>query len=167
MARIKKAARELLQEHTDYTTGEVKSDSRQQVGYFETEPNFVKIYLQDILYLKDVPKGLNAILYFLIRRIDYYNQIIINSAVKRQIAEETGLSFSRVNSAVTEFVKGKILIRKDVGIYTANPYLFGKGKWEDIKKIRTVVEYSIHGKTFHSEIIKNQDELMNDAKQNI
>ena len=122
-----------------------------------TEPNYIKVYLDTVLYLTDLPKGLNSILYAFLKRMSYGNQLIVNAALKRQIASELNLSISSINNALSKFVKGKILFRKDTGLYLVNPHLFGKGEWKDIAKIRLEVTFSDEGKTIMSEIEKKEN----------
>lgn len=104
------------------------------------EPNYIKLYLDTVLYLKDLPKGLNTILYALLKRMSYGNQLVLNAALKRQIAKEIELSVSSINNAITKFVKGELLERIDTGLYRVNPHIFGKGEWKDIAKIRMEVK---------------------------
>lgn len=41
------------------------------------------------------------------------------------------------------------MFRADIGVYTLNPYLFGKGDWQDISRLRLEINYDdIKGKTF-------------------
>lgn len=55
----------------------------------------------------------------------------------------------KVSNAITELVKGKILYRVGTGAYNFNPYLFGKGDWQDVSRLRLEVNYDdIKGKTF-------------------
>lgn len=118
-----------------------------------SEPSFIKLYLQDLLYLSDVPSGLERILYALLKRMSYAGdengmEIIVNASLKRRICEELGIkNIGSVSNAITNLVKGEILIRKDVGIYQFNPYLFGRGDWQDICRLRVEIDYSaISGK---------------------
>jgi hypothetical protein len=136
-----------IYEHTetvmDSNSGEISEQKRYTKKLLPVEPAFVKMYLKDILLLKDVPKGLHGVLYALIMRINYYNEVVVNSELKRKIAEEVGLSFTRVNQGVTAFVKKGILIRTGKGIYVINPHLFGRGSWENIQGIRLQVGYKV------------------------
>lgn len=69
----------------------------------------------------------------------YGGQIIYcNTFMKEQIAETLGLSLNRIEQAITGFVKSGIFDRVYTGTYQVNPYIFGKGNWEDIKNARTV-----------------------------
>ena len=121
------------------------------------EPNYIKLYLDTVLYLKDLPKGLNTVLYALLKRMSYGNQLVLNAALKRQIAKEIELSVSSINNAITKFVKGELLERIDTGLYRVNPHIFGKGEWKDIAKIRLEVRFDSEGKTIMSEIEKKEE----------
>lgn len=134
----------------------LRSEEERTVNW-GTEPNYIKLYLDDILYLSDLPKGLNSTLYALLKRMSYGNQLVINAALKRQIANEIGLSVSSINNAITKFVKGRLLERIDTGLYLVNPHLFGKGEWKDIAKIRLNVIFDSNGKTIMAEIDRVDD----------
>ncbi|MDT7960139.1 replication/maintenance protein RepL [Clostridium perfringens] len=136
--------------------GQITHQEEEKVINWGTEPNYIKVYLDTILYLKDLPKGLNSILYAFLKRMSYGNQLVVNAALKRQIAKELGLSLSSINNAISKFVKGELLIREDTGLYKVNPHLFGKGDWKDIAKIRLEVVFDAKGKTIMSEIEKKE-----------
>ncbi len=124
-----------------------------------SEPAFVKLYLQDVLYLSDMPTKHSAILYELLKRASYAGdkdgmQVIVNASFKRRIQETLNFkNISSVNNAITDLVKGKILYRVDVGMYNFNSYLFGKGDWQDIARLRLDINYDdIKGKTFKTNV---------------
>lgn len=135
--------------------GEMVSKKANKVLSWGAEPSYIKLYLQDILYLSDMPTKHSAILYELLKRSSYAGdkdgmQVIVNASLKRRIKETLGFkNMSSINNAITDFVKGKILYRVDVGMYNFNPFLFGKGDWQDISRLRLEVNYDdIKGKTF-------------------
>lgn len=132
--------------------GAIKQKEEDLTVNWGREPNYIKLYLDTVLYLKDLPKGLNTILYALLKRMSYGNQLVLNAALKRQIAKEIELSVSSINNAITKFVKGELLERIDTGLYRVNPHIFGKGEWKDIAKIRLEVFFDSEGKTIMSEI---------------
>ncbi|WP_317373177.1 replication/maintenance protein RepL [Helicobacter canis] len=124
------------------------------------EPPYVKMYLDTILYLKDLPKGHNPILMSILKRLPWANQeqdIALNAGIKRKIAKEVGCSVSKVNNAITDLVKGEVLFRIDVGVYQVNPHLFGRGEWNDIAKLRLEVTFDKNGKTILGEIERYKD----------
>ena len=64
-------------------------------------------------------------------------------------ASNSEISQTSVNR-IDNLLKNNILIRVDRGLYMADPDLFGRGKWEDIKEIRTEIIYN--GQTGKKEI---------------
>lgn len=157
--RLNKSARvtNLIQRtEVDGETGEMKQFEEEKTINYGSEPNFIKVYLNDLLYISDLPKGLNSVLYALLKRMSYGNQIVINASLKRQIGKEINRSVSTINNAITMFVKGKLLFRIDTGLYEVNSHIFGKGEWKDIAKIRMNVTFEPEGKTIMTEI-ENSD----------
>lgn len=65
----------------DHVTGEVTGERHEQsVRYIHgSEPAFVKLYVQDLMYLKDMPRGLTAVVYALLRRASYIDDVDIPS----------------------------------------------------------------------------------------
>ncbi|KKH66264.1 replication/maintenance protein RepL [Methanosarcina mazei] len=156
--------------------GEIRQTRRNVTKRYEGEPDYIKVYLDTILYLKDLEKSYNPILLALLKRMTYaHNEnsrggqiIALNSYLKKCIAEECGVSLTRVNHAITDFVKGEVLYRIGRGTYQVNPYLFGKGDWQDIKEIRMQVTFNSSGKTIRSRIeketMKDQEEIPGQLK---
>jgi hypothetical protein len=101
----------------------------------------VKLYLKDLAHLRELPAWVSGVLYELLQRMDYNNEIILNSTIKKRIADELSLVLGTIDNALVKFVQRDILFRQDKGVYLANPYLFGKGLWEDIEEIRMKVTY--------------------------
>lgn len=123
------------------------------------EPPYVKMYLDTILYLKDLPKGHNPILTSILKRLPWANQeqgIAINAGIKRIIAKEIGCSVTKIDHAITDFVKGELLYRMDIGVYRVNPNFFGRGEWADIAKLRLEITFDSRGKTIMTEIEKKK-----------
>lgn len=126
-------------------TGEVEEKETKRTIHLPREEDYVKIYIKHINYLNNLPQGLDDIIYALLKKINYQNQIVINSAIKRQIAKELGKTFNTINQYITKLVKYDILIRVDTGIYYLNPIFYGKGSWKEIlelrKKLEILIEY--------------------------
>jgi len=127
----------------DNFTGETKEEQITRTIKIPQEEDYIKIYIKHINYLNQLPEGLDNVIYCLLQRINYNNQIVINSAIKRQIAKELGKKFNTINQYITKLVKSDILIRIDTGIYILNPIFYGKGKWKDILDLREKLEINI------------------------
>lgn len=136
--------------------GNVISKIENKVLNWGEEPQYIKLYLQDILYLSDLPKHHEKILFELLKRASYAGEkygmeITLNASIKKRIANTLNIKNIRtINNALSDLVKGEILFRADVGVYTLNPYLFGKGDWQDISKLRLEINYesTIKNRTF-------------------
>lgn len=128
--------------------------------YIESEPPYVKMYLDTVLYLKDLPKGYNPVLMAILKRLPWANQdqdIAINAGMKRKMANEIGCSVSRINNAITDFVKGEVLYRVETGVYRVNPYLFGRGDWNDIARLRLEVTFDSEGTSILGKIERKSE----------
>lgn len=121
-------------------TGEIVGEQRVERRRIPQEPQFIKLYLSHVLMLSDIPKGLNVILYELLRKMNYDNEIVWNKGIKQRICEKLGCSESNVRKAITEFKKKNILIEQVHGVFLVNPYVFGKGGWENVHQLRLTVD---------------------------
>jgi hypothetical protein len=137
--------KEYIHEIIDGQTGELLQYKSDKIGLVPIQPSYVKLYLADISYLNQLPKWANGILYELLVVMNYKNEIFLNGELKRRIAEKLNIKPKSIDQALTNFVKQSVLNRIGPSSYRANPWLFGKGKWEDIRGIRLVVEYNLKG----------------------
>jgi hypothetical protein len=136
-------------------TGELVYTEQRTSVRIPDEPPYVKMYLDTILYLKDLPKAHNPVLLAILKRMPWANAeqgMAINGSLKRVMAAEIGCSVSRINNAITDFVKGELLYRIDKGLYGINAHLFGKGEWADIERLRMTIDFDARGKTVAGEI---------------
>lgn len=141
--------------------GVVTEERRNQTLSWGTEPPFVKLYLQDVLYLSDMPKHHEKILYELLKRSSYASEgmtVSLSAGTKRIIAKELNIQNVRsINNVLSDLVKGKILFRIETGVYQFNTMFFGKGDWQDIARMRLEINYDeIQGRTFSSYLIKKE-----------
>ena len=142
--------------------GNCISEYQNKVVKYSDEPNYVKVYLDTVLYLSDLPKGYNSILMSFLKHMTYASQnnhyggqvIYTNKQMKEDIALQNNVSFPRVSQALSDFCKGKLFERIGTATYRVNPYLFGKGEWADIAKIRMEITFDAEGKRVMSEIEK-------------
>lgn len=123
------------------------------------EPNYIKLYLQDIMYLSDMPKQYASLTACLLKRVSYAGDedgmcIVLVPRIKQAICNEMGWKrISSFDNALQKLLAGKILYRIDRSMFRFNPYLFGKGDWQDISRLRLEINYDdIKGKTFKTNI---------------
>jgi len=133
--------------------GEVIHESNTTVFSVGKEPNYIKLYMADICYMRDMPKTHHPILQALLGYIHWgTNRLILNASIKKDIAEQLCVKFGTVDKAIQGFVKAEILFREAPGVFIFNPYLFGSGHWDDIQEIRMSVSYNLNGRTYSTTI---------------
>jgi len=125
--------------------GEILETEIVQTFQVDKEPDFIKMYIADINRLNNLPKGMDVILLALLKTMSYTNIIPVYMPIKQVIAREIGVSIVYLNKAIEAFYKTGIFIRVARGIYMADPELFAKGSWNDIKKLRLVIDYNKNG----------------------
>lgn len=135
--------------------GEIVSKRANKTLSWGEEPQYIKLYLQDVLYLADIPKKHSKILCELLKRSTYAGekngmQVCLSAGLKRMMMKDLGYkSIQPIDNALCDLTKGKVLYRIETGVYQFNPYLFGKGDWQDISRLRLEIDYDdIKGKTF-------------------
>ena len=126
--------------------GEILEHSTTKTFQFEKEPEYIKMYISDVARLKNVPNGMSPILLELISQMGYNNIIPAYKPIKLITCNRLGISLDYLNKAITEFYKKGLFIRVARGVYMADPELFARGKWEDIKQLRLVVDYDVDKK---------------------
>ena len=156
---MKKALIEKRETIIDVNTGEVlehKEFTKQQVKN-SYEPDFVKLYIRDIINLAsvDIKTARVDILYILLSYLDYHNEILLNHQRRIDICEACGISNDYFNKVLKDFLENQILLpcynkqgEKVRGTYIANPHFFGRGKWEDIYNLRLSITYDQSAKRF-------------------
>jgi hypothetical protein len=121
----------------DVSTGEVLSQTKKDTSYgADAEPDFVKLYLDDISRLYELPKSSTVILYELLKHMTYSQQLVLTASIKRQIAEKLETSVQHIKNQISKYVKADIIQRIDHALYMFNPALIAKGRWIDIKEHR-------------------------------
>ena len=166
MPKIKQSVE--LVEHDQ--NGVVTHDLKNQTISYGVEPNYIKLYLQDVLYLTDMPGRYSGLLMALLKRVSYAGSedglcVPLLPRTKRIICQELGWKgVQTLDNALRALVKGDILFRVDRGLYRLNPYLFGRGEWQDISRLRMTINYSeMEGRTFQA-VIERKEELEAAAK---
>lgn len=155
---LKKVSKVIRNKITDLQSGEIRHEEELIDAYVEKEPDYVKLYLKDIVALNDLPKGLDRVINVLLKTMSYDNMIILNSFIKKQMTEELGYSSVQVlNNNINKLVNAEILFRKGTGTYQVNALYFGRGHWNDIQEIRLQQRYSENGRDFKADIIYKEN----------
>lgn len=135
------------EEKTDFDTktGEVQSSTKTTTSRTPAEPPYIKLYLDDIALLHNLPKGSSALMMQLLRQVNYEGLINLNSSVKSKIATSLGYKNRQsVDNGLNKLCKEQLIRSIDRGVYEVNPHLFGKGDWATIFLRRENFELTIY-----------------------
>lgn len=129
--------------------GVVLNQTTTQVYRTNTEPNFIKLYLDTLSTFMGVSKNLNPVLIELAKCMSYAGgdkyggQVVyLNSVQKRDIAEKLGIKVDTVTHAIKNLIENKMIKRVARETYQINPLIFGKGDWKDIINIRADIDFN-------------------------
>lgn len=114
----------------DNETGEVKSSSSEKIIQMPAEPEYIKLYLEDLNKIYNLPN--NSILYEIMKKMDYDGQITLSKFTKDQICQKLGLKLQTLSNYLQELKKKDIIQPLGKGTFMPNPDLFGKGTWKEI-----------------------------------
>ncbi|MFV0212851.1 replication/maintenance protein RepL [Empedobacter falsenii] len=137
----------------DYESGELLEQTTTQVIPVGTEPNYYKVYLQDLANLQGLNPTEKEVLEVLSSNMSFDNIIVVIKPIKEKLSKITGKSFETIRSSIQGLVNKGMLIREERACYRVNPKYIAKGKWQDIKALRLVVEYSERGRQINVENI--------------
>jgi hypothetical protein len=141
MAAKKKVVWEENKVTIDESTGEILKTENTKVSFADREPDFVKFYVSDINRMKGLPPSTDKVLLEIIGQMGYSNIFAAYAPMKRVLCRNLNISIETLNKSIDQLYKKGILIRIERGVYLVDPNLFARGKWEDIKKLRLVIEY--------------------------
>jgi hypothetical protein len=139
--------------HVETTTtqeGNTSKEVSRRTIILAQEPDYIKLYVNTLLAFKDLPKQMNMLLIELLKHMTFANKdaihggqlIILNMFVKQDIIGRLGIKMNTLEKNLTEFTKSGILKRVGSGTYQANPHMFGRGEWLDIKSIRATFDFN-------------------------
>jgi hypothetical protein len=152
--------------------GNVKEITQREVSSkkIPAEPNFIKLYLQDICKLNDLPKTSSKLLNELLKYSNYENLILLPAGIKKEIAKKLDTTVATLDNALSKLTKKEVLKREGTGMYRLNPFLFGKGSWANVSEIRVNWSYGKEGRRLtnveiRKEIETEVEEFLNESEK--
>lgn len=170
----KKLLKSQVTNTVDTATGEIKQIEEFQEFSVQSEPAFVKLYLENIKMLYNLTVSNHKILNELLKICNYGGEIILNSSVKKRICESLQTTIGTFDNSLLNLKQHDIIRQQVRGIYFVNPELFGKGPWSSVyqdrakyKKIKMTIEFSGNKtgkKTVKTELVDDVEVLTEQAK---
>lgn len=139
-------------EHTDRTidviTGEILSETKKTITKISSQPDFIKVYYKTMLAFN----GANDIpLQFVVALSGHINWANENEPmffhntkiVKENICKICSIKDTMYARYISRCRENGLLIPKSGyrGVYEVNPFFIAKGRWENIKELRTSFDF--------------------------
>lgn len=161
MSLQKKIIKQSTQTTLDIRSGEILEVVDRKEYKVDREPDYIKLYLDDLAYLMHLPN--NDVLFCLLKKMNYEGEVILIKSVVEDICQKVNLkNRTYFYSLIKKYTDKDILIKKDRGVYLFNPFFFGRGKWEDIQKIRMSINYTPKdGRQINIETTEMPESLVN------
>lgn len=145
---------EHIKETVDSMTGEVTLTEKKSIVKQAKTPEFIMMFTEGAPFLANakLTGAQTSVLFMLLHKfvLPKDNVILLTSYTRQTISQEIGIAKNTVDSAILTLIdKAIILVKKEMGkVYYLNPNLFGRGNWNNIKKLRyqTLVDYDFENK---------------------
>lgn len=141
--------------HVDHSTGEVKNETTTNVVRMPQEPPYVKMYLDDLCHLMQIPHALKQTLELLLKKLDYEGFITLSPRFRKQTAERLGIADQTFRNRLTTLCKSGVMRRVATNEYEVNPHYFARGEWRAILERREsfsmTVKYTSAGREISTE----------------
>ena len=175
MKRVKRKVIKELQrtDVVDAETGEVKSSNEVRRTFsVSKEPAFVKMYLDDLGMLHGLSRSNISVLHSLLKHMNFADDdipqaVLVNSFLKKQILmENPNLNHTQtVTNSISELKKAGILEELGRGAYRFNPFLFGRGEWKDIERLREIKVTLVYDETGKSMSVDSKIETESESNE--
>ena len=133
----------------DFDSGEVKQETSNRVIQHPAEPPYVKMYINDLCLLQEIPESLKDVLFYTLRKLDYDGYIHLSARYRKQICGYLNISEKTLRNRISGLSKKKIITNISRSEYQVNPYLFAKGSWKSIveqrKDFQVLITYKSNG----------------------
>jgi hypothetical protein len=127
----------------DTETGKVIREVHEQTVRLPKEPDFIKLYLNDIGKILELPKAPTKLLIALADGMKYNGHIMISALGRKELARELGITDGTFRNYMSLLVQKGLLIRRGNNDYLVNPNYLAKGSWADIHERRAELTLSI------------------------
>jgi hypothetical protein len=155
MSNIKKLVFSEVKRDIDFSTGETNQETSTKVVKIPTEPPYVKLYIDDLCAIVDIPDSLKTVLLQMLRKLDYDGYITLSTRFRKELCEKLSIKDQTLRNRLTDLVKKQLLIKDGTNEYIANPHYFARGDWKKIIEQREAftmkITYSDNGRTIITE----------------
>lgn len=143
--------------------GEFVEEEKEQIIRYPKTEDFVMTFTKDLGYMKDLTKGEMLVMFGFLQNVSNNNEVVLNKSIKERICNQFDLLPTSMNQLISNLKKKKMIISKERGIYILNTNIFGKGKWNEVKKLRMLIEWDFKSQTkkvLVEQTMLNEEEIL-------
>lgn len=112
------------------------SETRHTETKIPSEPDFVKLYTEDVANLNGIKGHQKDVLAFMAAIMNYDNVAIVSPGQRVRWAKELGITISTINCSISRLMRAGHIRSESQGEYIINPNMFAKGEWLNTVKKR-------------------------------
>lgn len=145
----------------NHETGEIMEEIRKGSYRYETEPAYIKLYLEDLLKITNCMRSNLKVIYYLMTYCTFASDkypmcVQLSTGAKKMMMTEIGYkTLQSIDNSLMALRKAGLIKRVAEGVYQLNPRYFGRGDWRDIAKLRMTVDYDNNGKIINTLVTYN------------
>ena len=115
-------------------------------GEIVEEPNFVKLYVEDLCTVKGLSSTQYKIFNFMLQNMNWDNIVAYGANTKDKFLVEHNLINQTFNNNISRLIQSGLIERMGRGEFLINKKYATKVEWSKVQKIRWVTEYTKTGK---------------------
>ncbi|CAA6814930.1 MAG: Unknown protein [uncultured Sulfurovum sp.] len=161
--------------HLDGVTGEVTSKTATKVVKRDRTPDFIMLFTAGAPLLRDadLSKREQGILNIILGKwITTSNRVEISTVLRKSLSKELNYSLSTIYKGLNSLEAKGIFVKKISGdeeviegsVYL-NPHIFGRGHWNDIKKLRYDLQVDFDFEQLEARTTSSRTVTYNEAEE--
>ena len=115
-------------------------------GEILEEPDFIKVYIQDLCNVKSVTGLQMNIFHFMMRNMNSYNEVSYGKSAKERFCAEHGTTISSFDNNIKALISKGLIERVSRGEFRINKKYAVKTDWEKVQFIEWKTTYTRDGK---------------------
>lgn len=127
----------------DFNTGEIVKETTVSTSVSIHEPPYIKMYVDDLSRLLNVPDAQKKLMHLLVGKIDYDGYITLSKRYRIEMCSILGIKDQALRNNLSKLAKTGLIRKAGYGEYQVDPNLFAKGSWASIVKQREAFRMSI------------------------
>lgn len=138
---------ETLSEEFNSMTGEIKHQSSVRTAKTDNEEDYIKVYkyLNTVFAFKNIKLSLVPALMEISSYMTFADKgqtVVMHKGMKEEICKTLGIGLPRLDIIIRDLKKADILRPSEYrGVYAINPFVVARGKWSDIKQLRSTFDF--------------------------